>query len=127
MTSAAGAEAGKKRRAKAESPGDERSARDPSETPTSKSGGDADPDEKRRRFLERNRLAASKCRQKKKQWIEELERASADSRARNKQLHALVDQMREELMALKNQVLLHQSCEGVESFLRTHKVEPSAV
>lgn len=37
-----------------------------------------DPDERRQRFLERNRAAASRCRQKRKLWVNGLEKKAED-------------------------------------------------
>lgn len=37
-------------------------------------GAEIEPDERRRRFLERNRAAASRCRQKRKVWVNALEK-----------------------------------------------------
>lgn len=37
-----------------------------------------DPDERRQRFLERNRAAASRCRQKRKLWVNSLEKKADD-------------------------------------------------
>lgn len=37
-----------------------------------------DPDERRERFLERNRAAASRCRQKRKLWVNSLEKKADD-------------------------------------------------
>uniref|UniRef100_A0A8C6T9Q8 Activating transcription factor 2 n=2 Tax=Neogobius melanostomus TaxID=47308 RepID=A0A8C6T9Q8_9GOBI len=45
-----------------------------------------DPDEKRRKFLERNRAAASRCRQKRKVWVQSLEKKSEDLGSMNGQL-----------------------------------------
>ena len=45
-----------------------------------------DPDEKRRRFLERNRAAATRCREKRKTWITGLEKKAQDVMAQNQQL-----------------------------------------
>ena len=42
--------------------------------------------EKRRKFLERNRKAAAKCREKKKVWITDLEQKSIMLKAENKNL-----------------------------------------
>ncbi|KAJ1963316.1 hypothetical protein H4R35_007262 [Dimargaris xerosporica] len=75
------------------------------------SGHDDDAsDEKRLRFLERNRIAASKCRQKKKQWIESLKQQSEEVTQRNKQLNMVVTQLKEEILVLKNQLLAHRDC-----------------
>lgn len=45
-----------------------------------------DPDEKRRKFLERNRAAASRCRQKRKVWVQSLEKKAEDLNSMNGQL-----------------------------------------
>jgi len=47
------------------------------------------PDEKRRKFLERNRAAASRCRQKRKVWVQSLERKADDINSMNGQLQVL--------------------------------------
>ncbi|KAK9696831.1 hypothetical protein K7432_012261 [Basidiobolus ranarum] len=69
-----------------------------------------DEEEKRKKFLERNRMAASKCRQKKKMWMKELEVRSEEVTNRNKSLHMLVGQLKEEVMQLKGQLLAHRNC-----------------
>ncbi|KAJ2503476.1 hypothetical protein GGH96_000266 [Coemansia sp. RSA 1972] len=73
---------------------------------------DSEPQEqrRRRRFLERNRVAASKCRQKKKMWVQELERRAEDVTMQNRSLHIAVAQLKEEVMILKNQLLAHRNC-----------------
>lgn len=48
-----------------------------------------DPDEKRRKFLERNRAAASRCRQKRKVWVQSLEKKAEDLSSMNGQLQVL--------------------------------------
>ncbi|MGH0159001.1 UNVERIFIED_CONTAM: hypothetical protein FKN15_062391 [Acipenser sinensis] len=45
-----------------------------------------DPDEKRQRFLERNRAAATRCRQKRKVWVQSLEKKAEDMSSVNGQL-----------------------------------------
>ncbi|RKP10463.1 hypothetical protein THASP1DRAFT_21825 [Thamnocephalis sphaerospora] len=70
-----------------------------------------DAEKKRKRFLERNRVAAYKCRQKKKLWMQELEANSEEVVKRNKALHLLVNQLKEEAIQLKNQLLAHQNCD----------------
>lgn len=42
-----------------------------------------DPDERRQRFLERNRAAASRCRQKRKLWVNSLEKKAEDLASMN--------------------------------------------
>lgn len=66
---------------------------------------------KRRRFLERNRVAASKCRQKKKAWMADLEMEAREAQARSKQLKHCVSMFREEILQLKTELLKHNSCE----------------
>lgn len=50
-----------------------------------------DPDEKRRKFLERNRAAASRCRQKRKVWVQSLEKKAEDLGSMNTQLQVIPD------------------------------------
>ncbi|KAI8848480.1 hypothetical protein BC829DRAFT_417626 [Chytridium lagenaria] len=76
-------------------------------------------DDKRKKFLERNRVAASKCRQKKKLWMQELEQKSTELSERNKELHITVGQLKDEVLLLKNQLLLHRQCRCnmIQSFI----------
>ncbi|CAM0143044.1 unnamed protein product [Umbelopsis sp. WA50703] len=76
--------------------------------------------ERRRKFLERNRVAASKCRQKKKAWVNDLEGRSEQVLENNKRLSAMVAQLKEEAMFLKNQLLAHGncSCDVVKQYLQ---------
>lgn len=56
----------------------------PQVSPAQPTGGrrrratEMDPDERRQRFLERNRAAASRCRQKRKLWVNSLEKKADD-------------------------------------------------
>ncbi|XP_061661592.1 cyclic AMP-dependent transcription factor ATF-7a isoform X9 [Syngnathoides biaculeatus] len=56
----------------------------PQVSPAQPTGGrrrrtaDDDPDERRQRFLERNRAAASRCRQKRKLWVNSLEKKAEE-------------------------------------------------
>ncbi|KAK9768803.1 hypothetical protein K7432_000321 [Basidiobolus ranarum] len=74
------------------------------------SSNNDDSEEKRKKFLERNRMAASKCRQKKKVWMQELEMKSEEVTDRNKSLHMMVGQLKEEVLQLKGQLLAHRNC-----------------
>lgn len=76
-------------------------------------------DQKRRKFLERNRVAASKCRQKKKQWMQELETNARKAQSDSKHLHGMVGILREELLRLKGELLKHSSCgcEQISTYL----------
>ena len=72
-------------------------------------GGD-EKDEKRSKFLERNRVAASKCRQKKKEWTSALEAKARDLQNEKAQLQLMMEAYRAELMYLKNEMLNHTEC-----------------
>ncbi|KAJ1965282.1 Vacuolar inheritance and morphology protein [Dipsacomyces acuminosporus] len=74
------------------------------------SNDESEEQRRRRKFLERNRIAASKCRQKKKLWIQELERRAEDVTMQNRTLHLTVAQLKEEVIILKNQLLAHRNC-----------------
>uniref|UniRef100_A0A8C6TBW4 Activating transcription factor 2 n=1 Tax=Neogobius melanostomus TaxID=47308 RepID=A0A8C6TBW4_9GOBI len=69
-----------------------------------------DPDEKRRKFLERNRAAASRCRQKRKVWVQSLEKKSEDLGSMNGQLQNEVTLLRNEVAQLKQLLLAHKDC-----------------
>lgn len=72
-----------------------------------------DPEQLRRsKFLERNRVAASKCRQKKKQWIDKTEAQARDLHSQNNSLHLLVDSLKNEVSFLKEQMVRHMGCKG---------------
>ena len=47
---------------------------------------DQDPDERRQKFLERNRAAATRCRQKRKVWVSALEKKAEELTHNNMQL-----------------------------------------
>ncbi|KAI9266972.1 hypothetical protein BY458DRAFT_512384 [Sporodiniella umbellata] len=81
-------------------------------------GGDAE--ERRKKFLERNRVAAYKCRQKKKTWMQDLEQRADMSTLRNDELRSYVAQLKEESMYLRNLLLSHGNCdcESVQAYLR---------
>ncbi|SAL95517.1 hypothetical protein [Absidia glauca] len=69
-----------------------------------------DEDEKRKNFLERNRLAALKCRQRKKQWLNNLQAKVEFLTNDNEQLQIQTNTMREEIMNLKTLLLAHKDC-----------------
>ncbi|XP_067843682.1 cyclic AMP-dependent transcription factor ATF-2 isoform X1 [Heptranchias perlo] len=68
------------------------------------------PDEKRRKFLERNRAAASRCRQKRKVWVQSLEKKAEDLSSTNVQLQNEVTLLRNEVAQLKQLLLAHKDC-----------------
>lgn len=67
-------------------------------------------DEKRSKFLERNRVAASKCRQKKKEWTTNLEQRARELQNSKNHLSMVVGSLREEMLYLKGEVLKHNNC-----------------
>jgi hypothetical protein len=64
----------------------------------------------RQTHLEKNRVAAHKCRQRKKEYINSLEGRAREHSARNKILKENVAMLREEVLSLKNEVLRHAGC-----------------
>ena len=62
--------------------------------------------------LKRNRIAASKCRQKKKQFINDLQERLDAAVDLNNKLKADVERMRGEVSRMKTKVLAHRGCKG---------------
>jgi uncharacterized protein involved in exopolysaccharide biosynthesis len=52
---------------------------------------------------------ASKCRQKKKLWMQELETKSAEIFQRNRELLAMNNQLKDELQQLKQRLMTFES------------------
>lgn len=67
-------------------------------------------EEKRKNFLERNRVAALKCRQRKKQWLANLQSKVEMFSTENDALTAQISQLREEVVNLKTLLLAHKDC-----------------
>ncbi|KAL9538816.1 hypothetical protein MBANPS3_010659 [Mucor bainieri] len=67
-------------------------------------------DEKRKHFLERNRQAALKCRQRKKQWLTNLQERVEFLANDNEQLQLQANVMRDEVIHLRNLLLAHKNC-----------------
>ena len=67
--------------------------------------------QEREELLARNRAAASKSRQKKKEFVTKLEERSRDLATQNKVLHVTVATLRNEMLDLKDKCLRHMSCE----------------
>lgn len=65
---------------------------------------------KRAKFLERNRLAASKCRQKKKEHTQKLEFRYKEQSDKKERLVGEIARLRSEILGLKNEVLKHAQC-----------------
>nr|CAB3224124.1 ATF2/7 Cyclic AMP-dependent transcription factor [Phallusia mammillata] len=71
---------------------------------------DIDPDIKRQRFLERNRAAASRCRNKKKKWVNGLESKAKGLTNLNVQLQNEIASLKDEIASLKQLLLSHRDC-----------------
>ncbi|KAG0223591.1 hypothetical protein BGW42_005761 [Actinomortierella wolfii] len=79
------------------------------------------PEVKRQRFLERNRLAASKCREKKRlQTLKTIADADAIT-LRNQELHEQLNDLQEQVRSLKTQILCHRDCgcDVIQKFVRS--------
>ncbi|GFP55766.1 transcription factor atf21 [Trichoderma asperellum] len=64
----------------------------------------------RTKNLERNRIAASKCRQKKKEWVVELEETKTSMELRHNTLRMEYFQLLDEVTSIKNQLMAHATC-----------------
>jgi hypothetical protein len=73
----------------------------------------------RQSHLEKNRVAAHKCRMRKKEYINGLEGRAREYSNKNKLLKENVALLREEVLELKNEVLRHAGCGfwAVEEYL----------
>lgn len=78
-------------------------------------------DVKRSKFLERNRVAASKCRQKKKEWTRNLETRAREFQKNNNMLRLEVESLRQEVLFLKTEMLKHSNCEcsQIQDFMKS--------
>ncbi|GME44819.1 Transcription factor Jun [Neofusicoccum parvum] len=76
---------------------------------------------KRDQFLERNRVAAHKCRQKKKEWMVQLDNDFRDLSARHKFLQAELQVLNHTLFELKNMMFQHADCKfgPIDQFIRS--------
>ncbi|KAF9907294.1 hypothetical protein EC991_011116 [Linnemannia zychae] len=69
-----------------------------------------DEEEKRKNFLERNRQAALKCRQRKKQWLTNLQAKVEYLTNDNEHLQSQTAALRDEIIHLKALLLAHKDC-----------------
>lgn len=86
-------------------------------------------EEKRKNFLERNRVAALKCRQRKKQWLANLQAKVEMFSSENDALTGQITQLREEVVNLKTLLLAHKDCpvtqqQGLHGAFMSQVVEP---
>lgn len=77
--------------------------------------GDSVEDQKRRQSLEKNRLAAAKCRINKKEKTEKLQRDSHEKAVQNAYLKDQVMRMKDEIQQMNAILLAHASCEGCKA------------
>ena len=75
---------------------------------------------RRSKFLERNRVAASKCRQKKKEWTSNLETRARELQKNNSSLRMMLGSLKDEVLWLKGEMLKHTSCgcEQIQSLMK---------
>jgi hypothetical protein len=76
----------------------------------SRKRGKYETDEKKRNVLERNRQAALKCRQKKKQWLISLQKQIDTYTAENETLQNQAILLQEEILTLRALLLTHKPC-----------------
>ncbi|KAI8059341.1 hypothetical protein BC940DRAFT_313766 [Gongronella butleri] len=67
-------------------------------------------EQKRQRNLEKNRIAAYKCRQRKKEWLHQLQQNVDALTSENEQLQQQVMALREEIVNLKTLLLTFADC-----------------
>uniref|UniRef100_A0A1B6GCG5 BZIP domain-containing protein n=1 Tax=Cuerna arida TaxID=1464854 RepID=A0A1B6GCG5_9HEMI len=77
---------------------------------TNSMSSEDDEEAKRKRFLERNRAAAMRCREKRKFWVATLERRAEQMLSNNQQLQLEVGALRAEVAHLKTLLLAHKDC-----------------
>ncbi|KAI6780076.1 Cyclic AMP-responsive element-binding protein-like protein [Emericellopsis cladophorae] len=80
-----------------------------------------DGDPKRSKYLERNRIAASKCRQKKKAWVSDLETQKSELENTNRSLQRECTELVEQVTQLKNELMGHAGCadSNIDGWLET--------
>ena len=65
---------------------------------------------KRAKFLSRNRIAASKCRQKRKEWATGLDNQVRELQMKRESLGYLTNSLKDEVLYLKEEMLRHSLC-----------------
>ncbi|KAI0403391.1 hypothetical protein F4802DRAFT_295891 [Xylaria palmicola] len=64
----------------------------------------------RTHFLQRNRVAAMKCRKKKKEWVNDLEETKSGLESQNTHLHMELDGLVGEAGRIRSQLMSHANC-----------------
>ncbi|OAD02590.1 basic-leucine zipper transcription factor [Mucor lusitanicus CBS 277.49] len=87
---------------------------------TSDQSSTEDISSKRKQSLERNRLAAYRCRERKKHEQQQMIEQADFLSVQNESLNMMVGDLRNEVIALRELLLAHDSChcEGVQAFIR---------
>ncbi|KAL7948422.1 hypothetical protein V8C42DRAFT_314396 [Trichoderma barbatum] len=67
-------------------------------------------EEKKEQIKQRNRVAASKCRHKKKEKVDELKEMKSNLEARNNDLHLEYQRLRQEIGQIKSSLIHHTGC-----------------
>jgi len=89
---------------------DSKPARKKQKTSKKADVSDGEDDSKRNKYLERNRVAASKCRQKKKVWVNDLEAQKSEMEQKHSNLQREYTGLVDEVTQLKNQLMAHAGC-----------------
>ena len=71
---------------------------------------DMTPDEKRSVYLDRNKAAALKCRQRKKRWLEDTQYKADTLQKLTNELKVQLSRLKEEQRNLVNYLTLHRNC-----------------
>jgi hypothetical protein len=98
----------------------EKSAK-PSKPGTSKSSCNGRKAKPRTGSLERNRIAASKCRQKKKEWLSDFEANKSRLEMQYKVLKGEYSELLDEITRLKNFLVIHAGCNDpyIDGWIKT--------
>lgn len=129
-----GRDSGTKRRTKAASRSDSgrpttyKRLREGSKMNNQAESQDSEGRAKREKFLERNRMAASKCRQKKKEWENNLETRARELTAEKAHLSAHVASLKAELLYLMGECLKHTGCNctKIREYLMVAMMSPAS-
>jgi len=77
-------------------------------------GSEPEGSAKRSKYLERNRVAASKCRQKKRAWVSDLEGTKNQLESVHADLKRNYKELKDEVSQLKTAVMKHAPCNNSE-------------
>lgn len=95
--------------------------------PVDNDDGEGDAGGKKEKYREKNRLAAAKCRAKKKENIEDIEVKHRKLSALNSSLRKQIQDLRGELMGLRTHALGHQDCNCQISRYNTNRAKRVAL